>query len=153
MERYTLIDVCSNPDHIPTAAAWFHEKWNIPLEAYLESMQEGRRAKGLVPSWYVLKDGDRIIAGVGVIENDFHLRRDLSPNVCALFVEPDYRCQGLAGDLLGFLAKKFEEKGIGTLYLVTEHTSFYERYGWEFFCMAQEEDSDHMTRLYRHSRM
>lgn len=151
MEQYMLVDVCKNLDRIPAAAAWFHEKWNIPLEAYLDSMEEGRRTEGLVPAWYVVLDGERIIAGVGVIENDFHLRRDLAPNVCALFVEREYRGQGLAGDLLRYLSERFRENGISTLYLVTEHTSFYERYGWEFYCMAQEEDSDHMTRVYRHS--
>lgn len=28
-------------------------------------------------------------------------------------------------------------QGIETLYLVTDHETFYERYGWEFFCMVQ----------------
>ena len=40
-------------------------------------------------------------AGAGVISNDFHNRRDLAPNLCALFVEPAYRRQGIARRLLG----------------------------------------------------
>ena len=38
-------------------------------------------------------------------------------------------------------------KGIGTLYLITEHTSFYERYGWEYLCMVQGDDGEQM-RMY-----
>ena len=30
--------------------------------------------------------------------------------------------------------------GIDTLYLVTDHTGLYERYGWEFYCMVQGGD-------------
>ena len=30
------------------------------------------------------------------------------------------------------------------------HTGFYERYGWEFFCLAQGDGEDHPTRLYIH---
>ena len=95
-------------------------------------------------------ENNEIIAGVGVIENDFHERRDLTPNVCALYVEEKYRCRGIAGKLLKLVRDDMENKGISPLYLITEHTSFYERYGWEFLCMVKEEDSDNMIRMYVH---
>lgn len=38
-----------------------------------------------------------IVGGLGVIENDFHNRKDLTPNVCAVYVDEDYLCQGIAG--------------------------------------------------------
>ena len=34
--------------------------------------------------------------------------------------------------------------------LVTDHTGFYERYGWEFLCMVQEDADLQMTRMYIH---
>ena len=40
-------------------------------------------------------------------------------------------------------------KGITPLYLVTDHTGFYERYGWEFLCMVQGSDPE-PTRMYVH---
>ena len=95
-------------------------------------------------------ENNEIIAGVGVIENDFHERRDLTPNVCALYVEEKYRCRGIAGKLLELVRDDMENKGISPLYLITEHTSLYERYGWEFLCMVKEEDSDNMIRMYVH---
>ena len=41
-------------------------------------------------------------------------------------------------------------RGIDTLYLVTDHTTFYERYGWEFLCMVQSEEEPVSLRLYVH---
>ena len=82
-------------------------------------------------------EDDRIIGGLGVIENDFHDRKDLAPNVCAVYTEADRRCRGIAGALLNYVCADMKKKGIDTLYLITDHTSFYERYGWEFFCMVQ----------------
>ena len=41
------------------------------------------------------------------------------------------------------------EKGIDTLYLITDHTSFYERYGWEFLCLVEEEEGG-LCRMYVH---
>lgn len=147
--KYFVTPLRERPELLDAAVCWFHEKWGIPAEAYRESMEDCLNTDGPVPRWYVVMDGDNIIAGIGVIENDFHLRRDLTPNVCAVYVEEDDRKQGLAGQLLNYACNEYASMGIHTLYLATEHTSFYERYGWEFCCMAQEEDSDHMTRMYR----
>lgn len=131
-------------------AEWFHEKWGIPLEAYLKSMAECLDGKAPVPQWYVAVEGNKIIGGLGVIENDFHNRKDLTPNVCAVYVEEEYRCQGIAGRLLNFVCEDMKSKHIKTLYLVTDHTSFYERYGWEFHCMVQGDDKEE-TRMYIHT--
>ena len=100
--------------------------------------------------WYVAMDADRIVGGLGVIDNDFHDRKDLSPNVCAVYTQEEYRKLGIAGKLLDLVVRDMRSKGISPLYLVTDHTGFYERYGWEFFCMAQGDGEPEMTRLYIH---
>ena len=41
-------------------------------------------------------------------------------------------------------------KGISPLYLVTDHTGFYERYGWEFFCTVHCDGEDGQSRMYIH---
>ena len=149
MKIYPIICIRDQPAMLEQAADWFHEKWHIPRSAYAESMQESLRAE-TVPAWYVVLDGRRIIGGLGVIENDFHDRPDLTPNVCAVFVEPEYRCQGIAGQMLRRVCDDFAARGIGVLYLLTDHTSFYERYGWEFYCLAQSDGEDEPSRMYIH---
>ena len=131
------------------AAQWFHEKWGVPKEAYLECMNtylNGETEYG----WYLCLDGDTIVGGLGVIENDFHDRKDLAPNMCAVYTEETYRGRGIAGRLLNFAVEDLRAHGISPVYLVTDHTGFYERYGWEFYCMAQGDDEPEMTRLYIH---
>lgn len=131
------------------AAEWFHSKWGVPKEAYLECMNEylsGETEYG----WYLCLDGEKIVAVMGVIENDFHDRKDLSPNVCAVYTEEDYRGKGIAGNLLNMVVDDMKDKGITPIYLVTDHTGFYERYGWEFLCMVQGDGEEDMTRMYIH---
>ena len=120
------------------------------MEAYRASMDDCLAGKGTVPQWYVVMEGDRIVGGLGVIENDFHDRKDLTPNVCAVYVEEDRRCLGIAGAMLRFVCEEMKEKGIDTLYLITDHTSFYERYGWEFLCMVQGDGGKTPIRMYVH---
>ncbi len=131
------------------AAAWFHSKWGVPEAAYLACMDACLSGESEY-DWYLCLDGDRIVGGLGVIENDFHDRKDLSPNVCAVYTEPAYRGQGIAGRLLRMAVEDMRAKGITPLYLLTDHTGFYERYGWEFFCMAQGDGEARPSRLYIH---
>lgn len=132
------------------AAEWFHQKWGIPLEAYMESIKACLNGARAVPQWYIGVEKGVIVAGMGVIENDFHSRKDLTPNVCAVYVEEEYRCQGIAGRLLCFVCDDMQSWDIDTLYLVTDHTSFYERYGWEFLCMVQGDNEPELSRMYVH---
>lgn len=143
-----IIALRDRPGLAGPAARWFHEKWNIPLSEYQDSIAACLAGKAPVPQWYLILDGDKIAGGAGVIRNDFHDRPDLAPNVCALYVEPAYRCQGLAGQLLAFIRADMAAFGVAPLYLVTDHTSFYERYGWQFVCMAGTEEGP--IRLYMH---
>ena len=148
MKMIRLID---EPERKNAMAEWFHEKWSIPKEAYLESMEECLAGKSAVPQWYAAVEGEKILGGLGVIENDFHDRKDLSPNVCAVYVEEEYRRRGIAGKLLHFVCEDMSARGISTLYLVTDHTSFYERYGWEFLCMVQGDGEEEPSRMYVHT--
>lgn len=148
--NYPIIRLTDRPELKEKAALWFHEKWGIPLEAYRDSMEECLTKNTAVPQWYMAMDNGQIIGGLGVIANDFHNRKDLTPNICAVYTEKERRGNGIAGALLHYVCADMKEKGIGTLYLLTDHTSFYERYGWEFLCMVQGDGEPELTRMYVH---
>lgn len=150
MDEYRIVKISEHGELKEKAAEWFHQKWGIPKQAYLESMEQCIKKMSAVPQWYIILDREKIAAGLGVIENDFHNRKDLTPNVCAVYVEKEYRCRGIAGKMLNFVCEDFNLRDIDTLYLVTDHTSFYERYGWEFLCMVQGDGEPDMTRMYIH---
>ena len=135
------------PELKEAAADWLNGRWGVPKEAYLECMDaylSGKTEYG----WYFCLDDDMIVGGVGVIENDFHDRKDLSPNICAVYTEEAYRKQGIAGRLLNMAVDDLRSKGISPVYLVTDHIGFYERYGWEFYCMVHCDGEPCMSRMY-----
>lgn len=149
MNEYTYITLREKPELKESAAEWFHSKWGVPKSAYLECM-EAYLNNETEYGWYLCMDGDSIVGGMGVIENDFHDRKDLSPNICAVYTEKAYRSKGIAGNLLNIVVNDLKEKGITPVYLVTDHTDFYERYGWKFLCMVQGDSEPDMTRMYIH---
>ena len=149
MSEFGYITLRDAPALQNDAAEWFHSKWGVPTEAYLYCMDTYLRC-GTEYGWYLCLDGGRIVGGLGVIDNDFHDRKDLFPNVCAVYTEEAFRCRGIAGRLLDMAVSDLKSKGITPVYLVTDHTGFYERYGWEFLCMAHSDGASQPSRLYIH---
>ena len=78
MNTFDYITLRERADLKNSAAEWFHCKWGVPTEAYLECM-EAYLKKETEYGWYLCMIGDKIVGGMGVIENDFHDRKDLTP--------------------------------------------------------------------------
>ncbi len=149
MENYQFITLLEKPALKEEAASWFHSKWGVAKEAYLACMDaylSGKTQYG----WYLCLCDGKIVAGMGVIENDFHDRKDLTPNVCAVYTEEVHRKKGVAGKLLHMVVFDLKAKGISPVYLVTNHVGFYERYGWEYLCMVQCDGESEKARMYMH---
>ena len=151
MNENKILRIMDNPELKRESAKWFHEKWGIPTKTYEKSMEMSMESEGAIPQWYVVKNGNYIVGGAGVIENDFHDRKDLTPNICSVYVEKLWRGQGIAGNLLNFICKDMRLKGMDTLYLITDLHSFYEKYDWKYLCNVQEEGETTTTKMYMHS--
>ena len=96
MTEFKFITLREKPELMDSAASWFHSKWGVPKEAYLECMEAYLKSKTEL-GWFLCLDDGMIVGGLGVIENDFHNRPDLTPNVCAVYTEESHRCLGIAG--------------------------------------------------------
>ncbi len=147
--NYIYDSLREDPRPKEQAAEWFSSKWGVPKQEYLSCMEAYIKNKTEY-GWYLCFDGAKIIGGLGVIENDFHSRKDLSPNICAVYVEPEYRGKGIAGKLLNMAVDDLKSKGITPVYLVTNHQGFYEKYGWEFLCTVNDENTLGQSRMYIH---
>lgn len=145
--EYRTLREC--PELLDSAASWFHSKWGVPKEAYLACMEaylSGKTEYG----WYLCLADGAIVGGLGVIDNDFHDRKDLTPNICAVYTEESFRGRKIAGTLLNMAVDDLRSKGISPVYLITNHTGFYERYGWEFYTMVQGDGETELSRMYVH---
>ena len=79
MAEFQYITLRQKPELMDAAASWFHSKWGVPKEAYVECM-EAYLGKQTELGWFLCLDGGEIVGGLGVIENDFHDRPDLTPS-------------------------------------------------------------------------
>ena len=110
-DGFVYVSLRQRPELVLAAARWFHEKWGVPAEAYLDCM-EAYLDKKTENGWYLCLFEGQIVGGLGVIDNDFHDRKDLSPNVCAVYTEEAFRGRGVAGRLLGLAVEDMRSNGV-----------------------------------------
>ena len=130
MERIIGLREC--PAWLDRAAAYFASRWAIDEKLYRDSMRDSLSTAEPVPRWYLLLRGDEILGGFGLIDDDFMVRTDLRPWLCALYVEPAERGQQYGARLLAHGCQEAARLGYDRLYLNTDHVGYYEKYGWRY---------------------
>ena len=115
------------------AIAYFQEKWasDESRPVYEDCIRRSLESDSLLPEWYLLMEEDEILGCVGLISNDFISRMDLSPWLCALYVEERARGRALGSLLIERVVRDAAEKGYPRLYLCSDHVGYYEKYGFE----------------------
>jgi len=132
MKTIKIINIRENPDWVERAADYYSSRWNIDRQLYLDSLTDSISTKELVPRWFLMLRGSEIIGGCGLIENDFMVRTDLCPWLCALYIEPSERGKGLGAQLLMHCRRVAAGLGYNRVYLNTDHVGYYEKYDWHY---------------------
>jgi len=131
--NYKIIALRDNPSFAEQAVDWFASKFNIPRQEYEKSIDTCIHTRQRVPQWYLaIDENNDIIGGCGLIDNDFVDRTDLYPYLCALYVEERARGNAIGSKLLEYVRIDAGKFGFDKLYLCTDHTSYYEKYGWRY---------------------
>lgn len=133
-----IISIRNNPKYSEKAIDWFASKWGIDRTEYEKSFNDLLNNNESLPQWYiVIGENGEIIGGCGLILNDFVDRTDLFPYLCALFVEVKARGHALGSKLLENARIDAGRLGFDKLYLCTDHTTYYEKYGWTHIAMGR----------------
>ena len=135
-----IINIRKHPEYKQAAVDYVHEKWanaenKQAYQEYEALILASFSSKEPLPAWYLMIDDDQIIGCAGLIENDFTHRKDLSPWLCALFIEENFRGKSLGSQLIRQIQKDAVHAGFSKLYLSTHHTGYYEKYG--FNCIGK----------------
>ncbi len=126
-----VISVREHPEYAERAIAWFQACWATKASrpVYDNCIRFSLCTAAPLPQWYLLIDGDSIAGGAGLITNDFVSRMDLTPWLCALFVEPEYRGRHFSSLLVNRARRDAARMGFAHLYLCTDLAGFYEKLG------------------------
>lgn len=118
------------PELLPTMITFFQAHWGTPESnpVYADCLAHSVHPHTALPQWYLaLTPNHQAVGGAGLIPNDFISRMDLFPWLCALFVLPEFRRQGVAQQLIHRASQDAQQAGFDHLYAATDLTDFYER--------------------------
>ena len=129
-----VLSLRDHPAHLPDLLSYIQSKWaSADTRAlYEDCLAHTVGAPSPLPDWYVLMDGASPIGCAGLITNDFISRMDLCPWLCALYVEESRRGHGYGALLINRVRSDARRAGFNHLYLCTDHTGYYEKYGFHF---------------------
>jgi len=131
-----IIALRDNPEYVERAADYLASCWGVPRVIYADCIAHSLTTDSLLPRWYVMLRGERVIGSYGLIVNDFNSRHDLWPWLAALHVNENERGQALGARLLAHGVEEAAKLGYEMLYLFTDHEGYYEKYGWAYMADA-----------------
>lgn len=128
-----IISVREQPEYADKIINYLQNSWNSVLPImYNDCVSHCINAPNPLPQWYVLEKNHEIIGCAGLVTNDFISRMDLYPWLCALFIEENHRGNAYGLILIEQAKEDAKKAGFQKLYLCTEHTGYYEKYGFEY---------------------
>ncbi|CAN7560426.1 GNAT family N-acetyltransferase [Pseudomonas solani] len=131
---YRLDWLRNHMQHSDTYARWLHQQFayefaDQPLDAWQREFAEGQRSG----EWQCLValDGEHLLGGAALAEDDLPGRDDLGPWLACVFTTPEARGQGIAERLIEGICEQARSQGHGRLYLHTQdRADYYARRGW-----------------------
>ncbi len=90
----------------------------------------------------MLTDGNELISFCTLAEKDDIQPTDLTPWIGFVFTFPQYRGHRHSGRLLSYAEEKAKEQGAECVYISTNHSGLYEKFGYEFFTVMKDIDGE-----------
>lgn len=96
----------------------------------------------------LLTDGEELVSFCTYAEKDDIQPTALTPWIGFVYTFPEYRGHRYAGELFREIEKLARAEKVQAIYISTNHTGLYEKYGCEFYQMMNDMDGE-PSRVYR----
>jgi len=127
-----IINVREYGAGMETAVRYIHRIWGREenYAFYYDAIAHSSSTDMALPRFYLMLEAEEVIGCYALLTNDLVSRQDLWPWLGCLWIEPAQRGRELGKLLLQHGVRVAGGLGYKTVYLTTDHDSYYERYGW-----------------------
>ncbi|MGL5409740.1 MAG: GNAT family N-acetyltransferase [Shewanella sp.] len=132
----TVIDLKSAPQHIVQLAHWHHQEWAHlgPADAtvsHLITQMHEYLTDAPIPKMFISEYQGQVTGSSSLVAADMDTRTDLTPWLANVYVNSDYRNQGLGKLLVNAVLDHANSLGLEKIYLFTaDRAEFYRAQGW-----------------------
>jgi GNAT superfamily N-acetyltransferase len=130
-----IVSTADRPDLVHVTALWrweaFYRRSGVPFAQILEAATRTAASAEMIPRTVVLLVDGKPVGTASLTEHDLQERRDLTPWLAGMFVEPQARGRGYATRLIGAVEQLARAASIPTLWLYTDTAErIYANAGW-----------------------
>lgn len=127
---------CNNRDY------WLEQiaKTDWRLGKYLYELLKSNSFHEKLGIWakvLLLVDDDCLLAFCTVSEKKYDIDSSIGPWIGFVYTFPEYRGKRYSSFLIQYVEKIVSKYGFEKIYISTKHVGLYERYGYEFYRMAE----------------
>jgi len=121
-----------NSPYFETVCEWQCGWWGFEYERkQVFDFMERCLNEDKVPQTYIAIKDDVVVGNYCILMgDDISVRPNYYPWLANVYVDPDFRGQGICNVLMEDAVKRFKELGVKRAYLHTRHHDLYEKYGW-----------------------
>lgn len=110
----------------------FYEEWSVGKEDYQFHIELLKHPNGMLglPRFYVAEVNNELVGCYALLLNDINSRQDIFPWFAYLYVKQQFRNIGIATMLLNHSEEVAQSLNFPSLYLESNLSGFYERFGY-----------------------
>ena len=90
----------------------------------------------------MLTEGEQLVSFCTLAEKDDIQPTELTPWIGFVYTRPEYRGRRLMGKLLSHAEELARANGMECVYISTNHTGLYEKYGYAFYSMMKDVEGE-----------
>lgn len=124
------------PQFIPIIAQWHQDEWsNISPDLSTKKridLYNSYSNEAKIPNCLIAISDGKPAGSASLVTSDMQTHNHLSPWLASVYVYKDYRCQGIASQLIQDCMENARKSGAQILYLFTpDQADFYMKRGWK----------------------
>ncbi len=105
------------------------------MQAYLDN--------ALIPSTYIALENNTLLGSAAIVEHDMDNKPELSPWLASVYVDKEYRYQGIGSKLVKHVINIARKANVTELFLfTTQQAEFYSKLGWNKLQSEKYRDED-----------
>jgi len=120
----------------PLLAQWHQDEWSN-ISPHLSTtkridLYDSYTNESTIPSCLIAISDGNPAGSASLVQSDMETHTHLTPWLASVFVHRDYRCQGIASQLIQKCIEIARQSGSQILYLFTpDQSGFYMKLGWK----------------------
>jgi N-acetylglutamate synthase-like GNAT family acetyltransferase len=144
-----IAELATMVERIDECIHYLWSKWGTEdnYNFYKDCMKHSLQPENAVPKFYFALQEESIVGCYALLRSELVARQDITPWFACLFVESEYRGNGLGAQMLDHAVEEARKAGFSKLYLSTSLEMYYEKYGWTYVSDTYDV-SGHPTKVY-----